>query len=885
MYVCLISCVVVCGRTSTKGTSMKFRVLDVAASCLLLLLVSVSTVVAAPMCKTLQTTTKCTVFVQSDISALPTNVTSLHVVFPSGHRVSLGPGSFPVRPNLRELIVDMNNIDAIQPGAFTYLDGLTSLKLVNTEEGPPGRTTKVLQAGVFSGLAELTSLSIQGTGFNHIGEATFQHLPKLRTLEFIQNNIAILPQTAFTNTTSLVSVKLSNNRITTIRDDCFLGLLNLESLDLSNNQISQLKTFTLGNLPMLKTLNLENNAIKRIEDGSLQGLIAIETLKLQHNELETIDTKMFHSLPGLESLDISYNKITTIADGAFADLFSLQFLEIFNNDFTEFTKLTFNGLGKLIFLDLYNSNITTLDAGIFSDLTELASLHLHNSKIASIHVDAFIGLEKLNILTLQQNALQTIPAGVFEPLKMIGFLDISENPWNCTCHVTWIHRWSQGKNFGNELKTTCQNTGLSLLQYARERYYYCLSVLTSVPPVVTKVTTVSVVPPSIEQGEISSSTSAPTVSAVPPPIEPGDITVEPGTVTGNATAFPGKEGSTGVKLTQTQKAGIIAGAVAFAILLMLLVVLILCCRRHRYAFWKPPPVAHPSTPHTPDKDDKSWLTYYATSRDPNMYSNSEIGTVERMNRRNRAGRIDELGYDNPAHRVDDDPNANHRNPEINAYVVAYSAENDMRRKRDMPHSYAHRVSNSGTHYVDRTGRIDHEDADGLPNDRKSDKSKDKKDKRKKHDKSSSSSDSSDEDNLHQNPYQDVNTAGVAMATINDVNKVDEGREVHETSLDEPEEGHTPSEASRDHDGPICDSHSDSTNGSLSSSDKPPGMNIDPDDITDSQKDSIPGDQEESEMTNGHLPKDDTTLYDTHQPVEYDYNYDIARDYSNEFPMY
>ena len=94
-------------------------------------------------------------------------------------------------------------------------------------------------------------------------------------------------------------------------------------------------------------------------------------------------------------------------------------------------------------LDLSHNLITTFDS-TYPYLANLEKLNLQNNLIDSISSDVFDILDKGNLreLRLDANRLHDLPkkTDVFM-VTNLSHLTLGNNPWECTCHTSWIKHW------------------------------------------------------------------------------------------------------------------------------------------------------------------------------------------------------------------------------------------------------------------------------------------------------------------------------------------------------------------------------------------------------------------------------------------------------------
>ena len=146
----------------------------------------------------------------------------------------------------------------------------------------------------------------------------------------------------------------------------------------------------------------------------------------------------------------------------FTGLHALKRLRLKDNDLHSLDSRVFYNLSKLYYLDMTNSNIHVLRPGVFHPLSSLADLRLSGNKLAEIAGDTFHGLSYLNSFNLQNNGLRGLEVTTFaqnprlKTLLLSGNqisiikpgtvlpsnsplrLDVSRNPFTCTCSLTWF---------------------------------------------------------------------------------------------------------------------------------------------------------------------------------------------------------------------------------------------------------------------------------------------------------------------------------------------------------------------------------------------------------------------------------------------------------------
>ncbi|KFQ01573.1 Immunoglobulin superfamily containing leucine-rich repeat protein 2, partial [Haliaeetus albicilla] len=120
-----------------------------------------------------------------------------------------------------------------------------------------------------------------------------------------------------------------------------------------------------------------------------------------------------------QSLWLGYNQIGVVEPGAFALLVHLKNLDLSHNKIADFP-----------WQDLRN-------------LSGLQILKMNNNRLAGLPRDAFRALKDLRSLWLNDNELTTLAEGTFDNLPSLSQLQIFNNPFNCSCKVFWLKKWTE----------------------------------------------------------------------------------------------------------------------------------------------------------------------------------------------------------------------------------------------------------------------------------------------------------------------------------------------------------------------------------------------------------------------------------------------------------
>ncbi|NXY27083.1 ISLR protein, partial [Atrichornis clamosus] len=151
-----------------------------------------------------------------------------------------------------------------------------------------------------------------------------------------------------------------------------------------------------------------------------QGLSPnVTILTLSANRIGRLGRGSFAEVPEVQSLWLGYNQIAAVEPGAFSSLLHLKNLDLSHNRLVDFP-----------WQDLRN-------------LSGLQILKMNNNRLAGLPRDAFRRLRDLRSLWLNDNELTTLAEGTFDQLPSLSQLQIFNNPFNCSCKVFWLKKWSE----------------------------------------------------------------------------------------------------------------------------------------------------------------------------------------------------------------------------------------------------------------------------------------------------------------------------------------------------------------------------------------------------------------------------------------------------------
>lgn len=285
-----------------------------------------------------------------------------------------------------------------------------------------------LPFSVFSGLRNLTELSIQNNRISFIADSAFEGLVSLNVVRLNGNSMHSLPPDLFNETKLLREIYLQNNSINVLAPEIFSGLHQLAVLDLSANQLTSewINSATLKGLNQLTMLDLSDNKLTKVEPAIFKDLKNIEIIKLNDNHLRHIEDKTFMGLTRLYSLSLSNNRLLSIRPNVFSGLHGLKLLSIDFNRISKFDQRTFLHCPKLDELHLNGNKLEKIPTGL-SDMQMLKSLDLGENQIKSLENASFTEMSNIVGLRLTENFLETIKRGIFDKMTSLQILNLSRN--------------------------------------------------------------------------------------------------------------------------------------------------------------------------------------------------------------------------------------------------------------------------------------------------------------------------------------------------------------------------------------------------------------------------------------------------------------------------
>uniref|UniRef100_A0A8C5WZF1 Toll-like receptor 5L n=1 Tax=Laticauda laticaudata TaxID=8630 RepID=A0A8C5WZF1_LATLA len=322
-----------------------------------------------------------------------------------------------------------------------------------------------LNTSVFSKLPDLTTLFLRSNQINKIQPGAFSGLKKLQVLDLSNNLLGELYTGGLEDLKSspLQRLILKSNHIGIVQHNALMGLNSLQFLDLQDNALDRVPR---GNLPSLLHLNLGQNRIWDTWGIEKLGPNLIH-LNLSANRLKDLANVWNHlaKIPSLKFLNLSSNHLASCSRVEKSPRQFIQ-LDLSHNDLgsiwaTQKCMDLFQHLEKLQVLNLSSNHLQDLPGKLFQSLASLEILDLRANRLHKLPERIFRHLKSLRSLSLHGNPLVTLSPFLFQPMGKLQFLDLRELSLICTCNLNNFQNWLQNQNTiakASEVLLTCIHT-------------------------------------------------------------------------------------------------------------------------------------------------------------------------------------------------------------------------------------------------------------------------------------------------------------------------------------------------------------------------------------------------------------------------------------------
>ncbi|XP_075064397.1 immunoglobulin superfamily containing leucine-rich repeat protein 2 [Mixophyes fleayi] len=143
------------------------------------------------------------------------------------------------------------------------------------------------------------------------------------------------------------------------------------------------------------------------------------------------------------TLSLSANKISSLKKSNFVGVTQVTSLWLAHNDITAIERGTLATLVYLKNLDISHNQLVDFPWEDLANLPALQLLKMNNNRMVNLPLDAFDNLKDLRSLRINNNHFTVIREGTFKPLVSLLHIQIYNNPFQCTCSLMWLKKWSE----------------------------------------------------------------------------------------------------------------------------------------------------------------------------------------------------------------------------------------------------------------------------------------------------------------------------------------------------------------------------------------------------------------------------------------------------------